>query len=174
MLSYAVTVLLAVAAQPSVVPEPHSMNLSGLFVAACLDGEARLPAGEVAKIAFDEVPSALKQRLRHPASGDIWRVRSSQSYLYMLDYKDTPGDSPKICGLASDNLDLPVAVQTLNLRLSGGGSLQQAVRSMQWVNAKDGYIVTATRASGFDVLQVNWLGEKERKRLTDEADQLAH
>jgi hypothetical protein len=163
--------LLAAAAQPS----ESRANLPDLFAAVCLDGQARLSPGDVAKIKFDELPSGLKQRLGNPASGDVWQVGSGgRTYLYVLNYPDAPGVSPKICGLASDEMSLNSGAEMLDLRLAGGGRLDQAMRSRQWVSPRDGYIASATTASRFNVLQVNWLSTQDRKRLSGEVGQLPH
>ena len=163
--------LLAAVAQPT----ESRANLPDLFAAVCLDGQARLSSGDVTKIKFDDLPSGLKQRLANPTSGDVWQVGTSgRTYLYVLNYPDAPGVSPKICGLASDEMSLNSGTAMLDLRLAGGGRMEQAMRSRQWVNPHDGYIATATTASRFNVLQVNWLSGHDRKRMSGEVGRLPH
>lgn len=155
--------LLAGAVQVSGGAEVNVSNLPGVFAAACLDGQARLSPGDAAKIGFDELPSALKQRLGRPASGNVWRLASGgRAYLYILDYPTGPGINPKICGVASDEMNLKSGAEMLDLRLAGGGRFSQPARTMQWLEPQDGYVATATTASNFKVLQVNWLDEADR------------
>src|SRR5215813_9506517 len=111
--------------------------LPGLFEATCLDGQAKLRTGEVTQISFDQLPESLRKSLGRPASGQIWQLNSSgHSYLYLLNYNDARGVSPKVCGLASDSMDLRTAGDALEVRMTGSVSPNRT-RSAQWLNAKD-------------------------------------
>ena len=151
------------AVQLSNVGEVHVADLPGVFAAACLDGEAKLSVGEATKVSFDELPSAIKRQLGRPSSGDVWRLATGgRSYLYILNYPNHLGISPRICGVASDDMSLKSGVDMLDVRLAGDGRLHNS-RSMQWLRPEDGYVATATTASGINVLQVNWLSDADRE-----------
>ncbi|HZC38580.1 MAG TPA: hypothetical protein VE221_07895 [Sphingomicrobium sp.] len=85
-----------------------------------------------------------------------------RAYLYILDYPKARGINPKICGVASDEMNLKSGAEMLDLRLAGGGRFSQPARTMQWLEPQDGYVATATTASNFKVLQVNWLNAADR------------
>lgn len=149
-------------------------NLPAVFEAACLDGQARLSAADVTPISFDSLPSALRKGLGRPASAKVWQLSSSgRSYLYILDYSAAPGVSPKICGLASDLMDLNMAAAALGARVAGGVE-RNRLRSAQWLNAKDGYVATATSASQFNVLQISWMSDADRAAALAQVEQLPH
>jgi len=149
-------------------------NLPGLFESACLDGQAKLSAGEVTPISFDQLPSELREKLGQPASGKVWQLSTSgRSYLYLLDYQAGPGISPKVCGLASDAMDLRTAADALETRVAGTVTRNKP-RSAQWVNAADGYVATATTASTLNVLQISWLSEADKAAAREQIGQLPH
>ena len=151
----------AAVAQPA-VGEVHVANLPDVFAAACLDGQIKLSAGEASKIDFEELPPRVKRGLGHPNSGDVWRLAYGDSYLYILNYPDKPGVSPKICGVASDQMALKSGAGMLDMRLAGD-RLQHGSRTMQWLRPQDGYNAISTTAGLFNVLQVNWLSEADRR-----------
>lgn len=160
MLKLIATVLLIGTAQASVAASVEVGNLPGVFAATCLDGAARLSKGDVTKIGFADLPSSLQSRLDRPQSGDVWRLNTAgRSYLYVLNYAPGPGVSPKVCGLASDEMSLDSASDLLDIRLTGGRSPERA-RAMEWPRPQDGYVAIATRAGDFNVAQVSWLSDK--------------
>ena len=160
MLSF-LAAILAGSVQASAATEVS--DLSGLFQATCLDGQARLRANEVTPISFDQLPSGLREQLGQPASAKIWQLNAAgHSYLYLLDYQAGPGISPKICGLASDSMDLKTAGDALEMRVTGSIS-RDRLRSAQWVSPKDGYVAMATTAATFKVLQVSWMNDADRE-----------
>jgi hypothetical protein len=149
-------------------------NLSGLFEATCLDGQAKLSAGEIVPVTFDQLPSALRDSLGRPASGKIWQLNTSgRAYLYVLDYAGGPGVSPKVCGLAADTMDLGPAANALEMRVTGAVDRNKA-RSTQWVNARDGYVATATRAASYSVLQIGWMSDADHEAALVQTQQLPH
>ena len=169
MLSFLVAVT---AAQMSAGANLHTANLSGIFEAACIDGQAKLSAGDVHPISFDQLPATLRDRLGRPASGKVWHLDGTgQSYLYMLDYDASSGANPKVCGLASDSMDLNAGTVALAARVAGGME-RSGQRSAQWLNAKDGYVATATTASQFKVLQISWLSESQKAAALAQVEQL--
>ena len=166
--------VLAGSAQAAVAADVHTANLPRLFEAACLDGQAKLSAGEVTAISFDQLPSDLRDRLGRPASGKVWQLNASgRSYLYILDYDAASGASPKICGVASDAMDLNAGADALAARVAGGME-RSGQRSAQWLNAKDGYVATATTASQFKVLQISWMSEAQKSAALARVRQLPH
>lgn len=143
-------------AQPSV----HS--LSDVFVAACLDGGVRLSAGQATAVRFDDLPSTLRERLGSPASGQVWQLTGpGRAYLYILNYQPQRAINPKICGLASDNMDLNAAADALDVRISGSVHSGR-LRATEWLMPRDGYTAVATTADKFNVVQVNWLNDEQR------------
>ena len=172
MLSF-LAAILAGSVQASAAADVLPSDFSGLFQATCLDGQARLRAGEVTPISFDQLPSGLRDSLGRPASAKIWRLNASgRSYLYLLDYQAGPGVSPKICGLASDAMDLKAAGDALELRVTGSVS-RNRLRSTQWLNAKDGYVATATTTAAFKVLQISWMSDTDRAATLAQTESLA-
>jgi hypothetical protein len=167
-----IAALLAVAA--SAAADAGTSNLPGVFEAACLDGQAKLSAGEVTPASFDQLPAGLRDSLRRPDSGNVWRLSSmGNSYLYVLNYTPTPGVSPRICGLASDAMDFKTASGALAARV-GGSMERDDVRSAQWLNAKDGYVATATATAGFNVLQISWMTDADKAEAQRQVAELAH
>lgn len=147
-------------------------DLPGVFEATCLDGQARLSAGEVSPINFDQLPSGLKSSLGRPSSARVWRLNTQgRAYLYVLDYAGGPAASPKVCGLASDTMNLTSAADRLEMRMTGQVN-QRDARTAQWLNAKDGYIATATTAASFNVLQISWLSDADRAATLVQVNQI--
>jgi hypothetical protein len=160
-------------AQPTAVGEVHVGNLPDVFAAACLEGRITLPAREASKIGFDQLPGRIRRGLGHPSSGDVWRLANGESFLYVLNYPDKPGVSPKICGVASDQVGLKAGAGMLDVRLAGD-RLQHGSRTMQWLRPQDGYNAMSTTAGDFNVLQVNWLSEADRKLQKAQLRPFAH
>ena len=147
---------------------------SGIFQATCLDGTARLSASDVSPSSFDQLPSDLRERLGRPASGNVWRLNAAgNAYLYVLDYAPGPGITPKVCGVASDSMDLNTAASALEVRV-GAGTSRQRTRTMQWVNVQDGYIATATTAAKYNVLQISWMSDADKAAAQSQVEQLPH
>jgi hypothetical protein len=166
------TMLIAVLLAGAVAADVPATNLAGVFEATCLDGSARLSADEVSASSFHQLPSDLKERLGRPSSGNVWRLNGAgNAYLYILDYPAGPGISPKVCGVASDSLDLQSAAGALEVRVGAGTSRQRA-RTMQWINLQDGYIATATTAAKYNVLQINWMSDADKAAALAQAEQL--
>lgn len=166
--------LVAILAGSSAVADSQPSTLPGLFEAACLDGQAKLSAGEVTQISFDQLPGNLQKQLGRPASGKVWQLNSGgHSYLYLLNYNDARGVSPRICGVASDSMDLTSAGNSLELRMTGSVSSNRP-RSAQWLNARDGYVATATTADAFKVLQISWMSTADREATQAQAASLAN
>jgi len=145
-------------------------DLPNVFQASCLDGQARLSAGEVSPSSFDKLPAALRDNLGRPASSTVWKFNTSgDSYLYMLDY----GSSRKVCGLASDTMDLKTAGDMLEIRVTGSVDRSRP-RAAQWINTKDGYVATATTQAAYKVVQINWMSPGDKYESQEEMNQLPH
>ena len=140
-------------------------QLPELFEAACLDGEAKLAPGSVTPVTFDALPPELRQSLGKPTSAKIWRLSGSgQAFLYLLDYQPDRYTNPRICGLASDEMDYTSAANAVEMRVTGQVS-PKTMRTTEWLNAKGGYSALATTAGPFKVLQVNWLTDTQRAEM---------
>ena len=171
MLPYLAAVLAGAAQASGAVP---ATDLSGVFQATCLDGQAKLRANEVSAISFDQLPAVLRESLGRPASGKIWQLNAAgRSYLYMLDYPDASGASSKVCGLASDSMDMRTAGDQLEARVTGSVARNRP-RSAQWLNARDGYVATATTASNLNVLQISWMSAAAKATAQQQVAQLPH
>lgn len=165
--------ILAGAAASSGAADAQVSNLPGVFQATCLDGQARLSANDVSAISFDQLPAGLRDSLGRPASGKIWQLNfGGHSYLYMLDYDGVDGSS-KVCGLASDSGEMRTAADMLEARMTGTVARNRP-RTAQWLNARDGYVATATMASNLNVLQISWMSEAAKARAQEQVEQLAH
>jgi hypothetical protein len=159
----AIAVFLASAiASPAAEIPPE--QLVGTFAAACLDGSVNLAPNQASKMAFSELPAPLRKRLGKPKSGQVWQLNSpGRAYLYVLDYEPGRKTSRMICGVASDELPLHTSVEALRVRF-GGATLRGSPANTEWMFPEDGYFAAATSTGTFNVLQVRWLSD-EQKRL---------
>ena len=174
MLTYLAAVLSA-AATSAGASGAQIAYLPGVFESTCLDGQAKLSAAEVTVSSFDQLPASLRESLGRPESGNVWRLNNGgDSYLYVLNYPAGPGVSPKICGLASDTMDLRTASDALSARVAGGADRNTSGRSAQWLNARDGYIATATTTAKLKVLQISWMSDVDKERAMAQIEQLPH
>ena len=86
----------------------------------------------------------------------MWKIAGSEdSYLYSLNYTDR-SFSPRICGVASQNLVLRPASAAVETHLRGGKPAAGSYKPVEWLNDQEGYRALATRAGGYTILQVNW------------------
>ena len=158
MISLAAVALLNTAtAEALVAPD----QLPNLFISACLDGSARAADGSVTRIDYSALPNELRSRLGKPSTAQVWKVNGSdEAYLYSLSYTER-GYSPRICGVASQNLVLRPASAAVETRLRGGARSAGSYKSVEWLNESAGYRALATRAGGYTILQVNWLRDNQ-------------
>jgi hypothetical protein len=164
-MNLAIAAYLVGASVASAQAQPSVRTLPDVFVAACLDGSARLSAGQAAAVRFDDLPANLRERLGKPASGRVWQLTGpGRAYLYMLNYDPRSGVNPKICGLAADSMDLNSASDALEARIAGGVR-PKGHRGTEWLMPRDGYTAVATTADEFNVVQVNWLSEEQRAEV---------
>jgi hypothetical protein len=152
------------------LPAPGALDASSLpnvFVAACVDGQVRLSASEATSVSFGDLPADLRQRLGSPSSGEVWQLSApGRAYLYVLDYESAPGVDPKICGLASDTMDLNAAADAVEVRVTGS-IRPNRLRGTEWLQPHGGYVAIATTAAEYNVVQVNWLSESQRAATLD-------
>ncbi len=155
LLSLAATALASAAAAPAAIaPDP----LTGLFIAACLDGSA--VTGGATPMEFDALPIALRSRLGQPSAGKVWKLAvPGDAYLYSLKYTER-GWGPNACGVASKNLALQSASAAVESRLRGV-SMPGSYASKEWVDEKAGYRALATRTGGFTILQINMQNQSQ-------------
>ncbi len=143
--------------QPEQLPE--------IFEAACLNGEARLSPADAQSVGFDALPVELRQGLGSPSSAQVWRLNGpGHAFLYVLQYQAGRASSPRICGLASDEMDYNAAADTVEMRVTGAVH-PRTTETTEWLNPKGGYDALATTAGDFKVLQVNWLSNSARRAL---------
>ena len=160
ILSIAASLVGASAASVQAQSSVHA--LPEVFVAACLNGGARLSAREAATVSFENLPSSLRKRLGKPASSQVWHLNGpGRAFLYILNYERQRGAGPKICGLAADSMDLNAAADALEARIAGGVR-PKGSRSTEWLMPQDGYTAVATTADEFKVVQINWLSVEQR------------
>lgn len=140
-------------------------DLPALFVSACLDGEAKLAPADAVPITYSELPRRLQKRIRKPASGQIWHLNvPGRAYLYVIEYPPARNASPRVCGLASDQMDSSVAKQLVERRVMGR-VYSETAKSMQWIDPKGGFIATVTTAGEFEILQTDLLSDVQRAAL---------
>jgi hypothetical protein len=160
MISLAAAALLnAAAAQPGT----FAGGLQNLFFSACFDGSVQLTANDAETVQFDSLPSNLRRKLGTPNEAQVWKLRTSgNSYLYMLKFDDR-NMSPRVCGLASDNLPIRPAADAVAYRLNASRDIEPQAVTREWWLADQGYMALATRVRDYTVLQVNWLSDAQRK-----------
>ena len=160
------TVIPAADLAPTALPQ--------LFQSACLDGEARLTAGSASPVGFNGLPEELKRSLGTPTSGDVWRLNTQGSaYLYILNYPAGPESSPRVCGIAADQMNSEAAQDTVEMRVTGRISGEHSP-SMEWLSPQSGYRALVTRNGKFRVVQVDMLSEAQREQALKAYKQLTH
>ena len=143
-----------------------------LFFSACLEGEARLSKGDVTEVGFAGLPESVRQKYRVPQTARVWRIASEDTFLYLFDMSDGHGNTNKICGVASKEMERNALTLAIDVRLAGSTE-QTPRRSTQWLRPTDGFVVTVTTAKRYTVAQVDWLSERDRQRIQKEVDLFA-
>lgn len=139
-------------------------DLPSLFVAACLDGRVSLLPGS-SPVSFESLPRDLRRDLGEPAAARVWRVGAqSSAFLYLLDYPPTGRSEQRICGVASQDIDVHAAADAIELRVAGAVYPNRA-RSIKWTDPDGNYTALVTTAGKFEVLQVNWLSDEARAKF---------
>jgi hypothetical protein len=158
MIAPLLMLLLNAAVQPAPVP---TTELTTLFEAACLDGQVRLPPETAAPVGFEALPRDLRHILGKPSSAQVWRLSGSGSaFLYLLNYSGDPDVSPRICGVASDQMDRIAAADVIQLRLTGQANSREAPTT-EWLSVQNGYRAVASRAGKFKLVQIYWLSDSQ-------------
>lgn len=146
--------------------EVAASDLPAVFVSACLDGTVKLTPADATPIGFNELPGELRDRLGKPASSQVWRLHGPvRAFLYVIENRPSRRTSPRVCGIASDDMDYGTAKVVVEKRVLGDVYSETGM-SMQWIDAKHGYIVTVTTAGEFKILQTDLLGDPQRRSLT--------
>jgi len=112
-------------------PSPlYADSLENVFIAACLDGRVNLGEQGAQSIQFDALPKTLKQQLANPAKAQVWQLQSpGHSYLYMIEYEGK-NRSPKICGVASDQLKITPAINARSRSTWASRSIIEAMTTI--------------------------------------------
>lgn len=158
-------IFVAAALLASAAVTEQSGGLTGIFSAACLDGQVELSRGEAEPITMSALPRQLQRRFGTPVSGQIWRLNGAgRSYLYVLEYAAAKSSSPKVCGLASDSLSLGSATGLLGRRLNGvtNADLHQPVEGVDMIDAEDAYTGSAHRTGDFTFLEIKQMTQKQQ------------
>ncbi len=143
-------------------------RMPAIFAAACLDGTVALSPAEASRVGPEQMPRVLRRRLGSPLSASVWRLSGGgQSYLYVIEYKPDRNTSPKVCGVASDQMTLGSATRLLGKRLNAvaNSALHQPVDGLEIINAEDGYSATAMRSGDFTYLELKQMTEQQQKRM---------
>jgi len=154
--------LLLVTSAAGVPGYADATALPRLFIAACLDGQAKLPPGSAEPVGFGALPSDIRESLGNPMSQQIWRLNGpGHAFLYLLDYAPDRNANRRICGVGSDELNYRAAADAVEMRVTGA-VYPKSTGSIQWTDPEGGFRAFVTRAGKFRVLQVNWLNDAER------------
>ena len=160
MITPLVTLLLAAAVQPAADP---TTQMTKLFEAACLNGQAKLGPDAAAPAGFEALPHDLRYYLGKPTSAQVWRLSGSGSaFLYLLEYAGDPNANPRVCGVASDKMSRSAAADAMQLLLTGGPNSKETPTT-EWLSVQNGYRAFATREGKFKVVQINWLSEAQKQ-----------
>ena len=154
--------LLAAAA---LAPAQVASDLPGLFVGACMDGSVSLSGWRGREAPYEALPAGLRKSFGQPASAKVYELESGgKVYLYVLDYEQGGSNPDKVCGLAARTLSRSAAADAMNVRIEGVSRGQASGTISQWYRPQDGYIALVTSESGFTVLQVTWLTDKQKEQ----------
>jgi hypothetical protein len=145
-------------------PSPlYADSLENIFISACLDGSVKLGEQGAQVIQFDALPKNLKAKLGKPSKAQVWQLQSpGRSYLYMMEYDDKDL-SPKVCGVASDQLKIVPAADAVAHRLNASQGLGPGAVTTEWHFPEEGYFALASRVHNYTVLQVNQMSDIQRK-----------
>lgn len=154
------------------VPE----QLEAIFISACFDGAAKLNVDQASPMSLAELPPDLRRRFGQPVSGQVWRLSSeAPSYLYTFSFRPGRTTSPKVCGLATQSINIAPAIRFLGQRVNGPslGSLHDEFTGAQWLDAERGYVAVATKTDSFTVLEVKQLSSEQQRRALKTVPTLA-
>ena len=149
----------AAAAAPAVA---YSGGIENIFISACIDGSVSLSRQDAQPVQFDALPKVLRAKLGTPDRTQVWMLqRPGHSYLYVVEYDDRDL-SPKVCGLASDQLKISPATDALASRLNASVGEDRAATT-EWHFPEQGYYALASRIHEYTVLQVNQMSDLQRQ-----------
>ena len=154
----ALTIAAALAPAPA-----YAGSLENVFISACLDGSIKLSPQEAHAVQLDALPKAVRAKLGDPSKAQVWQLQSAgRSYLYTMEYEGT-SMSPKICGLASDQLKITPAAQVIAARLNSSADMDSRAVTTEWHFPDQGYYALASRVHEYTVLQVNQMSDWQRE-----------
>jgi hypothetical protein len=147
----------------AVAPPPdYADSLENIFISACLDGSVNLGEQGAQPVEFAALPKTIRQKLAKPTKAQVWQLQSpGHSYLYMMEYDDKDL-SPKVCGMASDQLKISPAADAVAYRLNAS-TAEPGAMTTEWHFPEDGFFALASRIHEYTVLQVNHMSEIQRK-----------
>jgi hypothetical protein len=165
-----VIVSLVAGALAVVLPQPAAAqidpgDLESIFNTACFQGEVTLAPGQETPITLADLPSSLRRRFGKHVSESVWQLNSTTpTYLFIVNYKPSRTTSPKVCGLATQSLDINHEIKVLGARLNGPSltPLRMTITGAQWLDAERGYIAAATKADHYTVLEVKQLTREQQ------------
>ncbi len=151
----------------TIATETDTGDLPHVFIAACLDGQAKLSPADAHAVSFEALPDKLKRTLGHPASAQVWKLDGpGDEFLYIVDYSGQRSYNQRVCGAASNRLDLHAAADEIEKRVTGD-VYPKSSGLVQWTDPTGGYTTYVTKAGDFGVLQVNWFSDKVRRRVVE-------
>lgn len=151
----------------AVSAETDTGDLAHVFIAACLDGQAKLSSEDAHPVAFEALPDKLKRTLGDPSSAQVWELSGTgDEFLYVVDYSGKRSKNRRVCGVASNRLDLLTAADEIEKRVTGDVYPKRSAL-VQWTDPKGGFTTYVTKAGEFGILQVNWFSDKVRRRVAD-------
>ncbi len=161
---------LLVGALAFVSPQPAAAqvdpaDLEEIFASACFQGEVKLAPGQESPTTLADLPSSLRRRFGKHLSESVWRLNSTTpTYLFIVNYKPSRTTSPKVCGLATQSLDINHEIKMLGARLNGPSltQLHMTITGAEWLDAEHGYVAAATKADEYTVLEVKQLTREQQ------------
>ena len=97
----------------------------------------------------------------------MWRLNhAGDAYLYTLNYEGGQNANPRVCGVASDAMNIAAARKVVSLRLTGRADGNELAN--EWLGPKAGYRAVVPNVGQFKVAQVNWLSDKQRAAMIKE------
>jgi hypothetical protein len=144
-----------------------AQQLEAIFMSACFGGAVKLDPGQESAIALGDLPSNLRRRFGKPLSANLWRLNSSTpSYLYVITFRPEKTTSPKVCGLATQSIEIGPAIEFLGSQLNGPSldSFHEGFTGAGWLDAKMGFVAVASKSDNFTVMEVKQLTSEQQQR----------
>ena len=141
-----------------------------VFIAACLRGEAKLKPEQSISVTLEHLPKQLRREYR-PAGGTFVKLAgSASSFLYWFDQSPHPRRFARVCGIASQIVDIGFAWRRISLeidRVSYEGPAAEHVGNptqLMFERPEHGYTLSyASGVGGYSVVQIGWMTEQQRE-----------